>query len=203
MKSAEVELSYCSTEVYDGYPFDFKIKVTYKLSDEGQVTISTTIENLSSKKILFSDGWHPYYTIGNSINDLIIEFRGKEKIELNKFNIPTGFRIKLNNGDINRIDISNKTLDDVFQLSSVNGKNEINLVSKKTGVNLKIWQDSGIGKYNYLVIYTPPDRKSIAIEPLTSNIDSFNNKEDVIILNPGNKWSSSFGFELNKKVVQS
>ena len=202
MKSAEVELSYHSTEDYDGYPFDFNIKVTYILSVEGQVTISTTIENLCSKQILFSDGWHPYYTIGNSINDLIIEFCGQEKIELNKFNIPTGFRIKLNNGDINKIDISEKTLDDVFKLSSVNGKNEINLVSKKTGVNLKIWQDSGINKYNYLVIYTPADRKSIAIEPLTSNIDSFNNKEDIIILKPGNKWSASYGFALHKNVRQ-
>lgn len=195
---AEIELCYRSTESYDGYPFNFKVNVSHKLSDTGQVTISTTVENLCSNQILFSDGWHPYYTLGNSVDDLVIEFNGKEKIELNKFNIPTGSRLKLNNGDINKIEIADKKLDDVFKLSSKSGRNEVNLVSKKTGIILNIWQESGANKYNYLVLYTPSDRKSIAIEPITSNIDSFNNKEDIIILNPGNKWSASYGFELNK-----
>ena len=63
------------------------------------------------------------------------------------------------------------------------GRNGVNLVSRKTGIILNIWQESSRNKYNYLVLYTPPDRKSIAIEPITSNIDSFNSKEDVIILN--------------------
>jgi len=50
-----------------------------------------------------------------------------------------------------------------------------------------------------LVLYTPPEKNSIAIEPITSNIDSFNNKEDIIYLNPGDRWTASYGFELNKK----
>jgi len=196
---AEVELCYHSIDGFDGYPFNFKITVTHRLSGTGQVTTSTRVENLSNSQILFSDGWHPYYVLGNSVDDLVIEFKGNEKIELNKSNVPTGSRIKLNSGDINKIEISENNLDDVFNLSSEIGRNEINLVSKKTEIILNIWQESGTNKYNYLVLYTPPDRKSIAIEPLTSNIDSFNNKEDLIILNPGSRWSASYGFELNKK----
>ena len=195
---AEVELGYSSKDGFDGYPFNFKIIVTHRLSGTGQVTTSTTVENLSNVQILFSDGWHPYYVLGNLIDDLVIEFKGNEKIELNKNKVPTGRRIKLNNREINKIEIADKKLDDVFKLSSEIGRNEINLVSKKTGNILNIWHESGVNKYNYLVLYTPPDRKSIAIEPITSNIDSFNSKEDIIILNPGTKWSAFYGFELNK-----
>lgn len=195
---AEVELCCRSAEECKGYPFSFIIIVTYKISDTGKVKISTKVENLGSNQMLFSDGWHPYFTLGNSVDDLVVEFSGKEKIELNKFNVPTGSRLKLNDGFINKIEIANKKLDDVFRLSSYSKTNEVNLVSKKTGITLNIWQESGTNKYNYLVLYTPPDRKSIAIEPITSNIDSFNNKEDIIILNPGNIWSASYGFELNK-----
>jgi len=194
-----VKLSYSTIDGFDGYPFNFKITVNHRLSSTGQVTTSTTVENLSDIQILFSDGWHPYYVLGNTIDDLVIEFKGNEQIELNKNNVPTGSCIKLKNGDINKIEIAGSNLDDVFKLSSEIGRNEINLVSKKTGIILNIWQESGTNKYNYLVLYTPPDRKSIAVEPITSNIDSFNNKEDVIILNPGSRWSASYGFELNKK----
>jgi aldose 1-epimerase len=196
---AEVELYYCSKNGFAGYPFNFKITVTHRLSGTGQVTTSTTVENLSNTQILFSDGWHPYYVLGNSIDDLVIEFKGNERIELDKNNVPTGRRLTLNNAETNKIELADNKLDDVFKLSSEIGRNEVNLISRNSGIILNIWQESGTKKYNYLVIYTPPDRKSIAIEPLTSNIDSFNNKEDVIILNPRDTWSASYGFELNKK----
>jgi aldose 1-epimerase len=192
----EIELSHQSIDGYEGYPFSFNIIVTHKLADTGEVTTTTTVENIGKNQLIFSDGWHPYYTLGNSVNNLSIEFNGKEKIELDKNNIPTGSRIKLDKD--HKINIGDKNLDDVFCLLSKDSKNEINLSSKEANLVLNIWQDSGINKYDYLVLYTPPDRKSIAIEPLTSNIDSFNNKEDLIFLKPGNKWSASYGFWLNK-----
>jgi aldose 1-epimerase len=195
---AEIELSYRTDETTQGYPYLFSVNVIYRLSKAGEVTVLTRVENLSESSMLFSNGWHLYYTLGNSVDDWVVEFNSKEKIELNKFNVPTGSRVKFNNGDINKIEIADKQLDDVFKLSSENGTHYINLVSRKTETVLNIWQESGANKYNYLVLYTPPDRKSIAIEPITSNIDSFNNKEDIIILNPGNRWTASYGFELNR-----
>lgn len=193
---AEVELSYQSIDGFEGYPFSFKTNVIYKLTHTGEVTIATTVENIGENQLLFSDGWHPYYTLGNAINNLSIEFNGKEKIELDKNNIPTGSRIKL--GKDHKINIDDKNLDDVFCLLPNGRVNEISLVCKEKNLMLNIWQDSGGNKYNYLVLYTPPDRRSIAIEPLTSNIDSFNNREDVVTLAPGKKWSASYGFGLKK-----
>jgi aldose 1-epimerase len=56
-----------------------------------------------------------------------------------------------------------------------------------------------MNKYNYVVLYIPPDRNSIAVEPMTSSIDAFNNKEGLIILKPEEFWSASMGFSLLKQ----
>jgi aldose 1-epimerase len=72
------------------------------------------------------------------------------------------------------------------------------LISNDQNIHLNIWQETGRNKYEYLVIYTPPDRKSIAIEPMTSNVNSFNNGESLIQLAPGKEYSSSFGIYLEK-----
>ena len=193
---AEVELSYYSSKINDGYPFLFNVAVVYRLSGNGQVTILTKVENQSRSEMLFSYGLHPYYTLGNSVDDLVLEFNAKEKIELDKFNVPSGARIQSNNGKPTQINLSEKELDDVFKLTSESGRNEIYLISKKTEVVLRIWQESGVNKYNYLVLYIPPHRKSIAIEPMTSCIDSFNNKEGLVIIEPEETWSASLGFSL-------
>jgi len=195
---AEVVLSFAQIKEYTGYPFIFKISVSYKMYASGEVAVNTEVENLNSTSMLFSEGWHPYYTFDDCVDDCTVEFMPNEKIELDTFNIPDGKKIQFNLAHHHKIDLKNKKLDDVFKFLTLKDRNEIILTSKKKNDSLIIWQQAGLDKYNYLVLYTPPDRKSIAIEPITSNINSFNSKEDVIILEAGSKWNSSFGFKTLK-----
>lgn len=193
---AEVELMYNNNGDYTGYPFKFKLNVRIALNYKGEVIVYNEVENLSSTTMPFSDGWHPYYTFENNIDDMIIEFNPNEKIELDRVKIPNGNKIHFNLNDHQKIDLKNKNLDDVFKFLPMSDIHELKIISKITGSELLLWQEAGINKYNYLVIYTPPDRKSIAVEPVTSNIDSFNNKEDLIIIDAGNKWNASYGFKI-------
>ena len=112
--------------------------------------------------------------------------------------IPNGIRFPLNGSPVQQIDLKNKTLDDVFKYSSENKINFVNIFSKESATRLSIWHEAGFNKYNYLVLYTPPDRKSIAVEPMTSNINAFNSKEGLIIIEPGESWSASYGFSLKE-----
>lgn len=193
---AEIELTYFQNRDYPGYPFKFKLVIRIGLTFSGEVIIYNEVENLSSTSMLFSDGWHPYYTFGNTVDDLIIHFSPNEKIKLNEVNIPNGEKLHYTLGTHQKIDLKDQKLDDVFKFLPMKDKHEIKIISKVTGCQLRLWQEAGINKYNYLVIYAPPDRKSIAVEPVTSNIDSFNNKEDLIILDAGNKWNASYGFKI-------
>ena len=51
-------------------------------------------------------------------------------------------------------------------------------------------------KYNYLQVFIPPLRNSIAIEPMTCNTDAFNNKEGLIILEPDQQFKASYGVSI-------
>jgi aldose 1-epimerase len=44
----------------------------------------------------------------------------------------------------------------------------------------------------YFQIFTPPHRESIAIEPMTCNIDALNNGEGLRVLGPYRTWGSRF-----------
>jgi aldose 1-epimerase len=56
-------------------------------------------------------------------------------------------------------------------------------------------------KENYLQIYTPENRKTIAIEPMTGICDSFNNKKGLQILHSNEehevKWNLTFSENKN------
>ena len=59
---------------------------------------------------------------------------------------------------------------------------------------LTYWQEAGTGKYNFIQIFTPPHRNCIALEPMTSNIDTFNNKDGLVILQSGESLGGKFGY---------
>jgi aldose 1-epimerase len=71
------------------------------------------------------------------------------------------------------------------------------LTSLRTGVRLIIGQQTGPGKLNYLVCYTPGRRDSVAIEPQTSNVNAFNNGEGLAVLDPGDALSGSMWVRLD------
>ena len=143
-----------------------------------------------------SDGWHFYFDLGIDIDNLKLKTENCELIELDSQMIPTGKREIFDEFVDGKI-IGDRKFDSCFKILR-KGKTETRLISEDSNINLCIWQEAGEGKYQYLVIYTPPDRKTIAIEPMTSNINSFNNSEGLIFLNPQDSFTASFGISLNK-----
>ncbi len=201
-KTIDEHFASCTLEYHyrgdlPGYPFAYRIQLTYQLSDKG-VNCKTVIKNNSSNQIPLSDGWHFYFDLGVDINNLKLKTENLEMQELGPQMIPTGGRKSFNEFIDGRI-LGDTKFDSCFKLSNRDIA-ETRLISDERKLDLTIWQESGEGKYQYLVIYTPPDRKSIAIEPMTSNINSFNNEEGLIILNPNETFTASFGISLHKNI---
>jgi len=192
---ASCSLEYCYPGDLPGYPFAYIIQLTYQLSQVG-LTCTTTIKNNSSGQMPLSDGWHFYFDLGIEIDNLKLKAENCELMELDSHMIPTGKREMFDEFVDGKI-IGGRKFDSCFKLKSVD-KTETRLISDERKLDLSIWQEAGEGKYQYLVIYTPPDRKTIAIEPMTSNINSFNNGEGLIILNPKESFTAGFGISLNK-----
>jgi aldose 1-epimerase len=53
--------------------------------------------------------------------------------------------------------------------------------------------------YPYLQLYTPPHRKSIAIENLSAAPDSLNNKMGLYLLQPQEQWTLTTAYQLITK----
>ena len=182
---------------HKGYPFKYTIEINYNLTLENGLICSTKVTNNSKRIIPLSDGWHHYYDLGVSVDDLQLKLDVSNIIELDSRNIPTEKRKSFNEFDTPLV-IRNRSFDSCFKVDSCNGKSTTQLISTEQDIHLNIWQETGTHKYEYLVIYTPPDRGSIAIEPMTSNVDSFNNGEGLIKLSPDEEYISSFGIYLSR-----
>ena len=63
-----------------GYPFPFTMHVKWILEKNNKVSVQTTIINDATVSIPIVDGWHPYFTLGESIDHCTLQFSSKGKM---------------------------------------------------------------------------------------------------------------------------
>lgn len=179
MATVTVKYEYRSTD--KGYSFNYDCIITYTLEKENRLTVTTTIINQGPGLIPVQDGWHPYFTFGGSIDDLQFEFQSKEMVEFDDTLVPTGKLLPYQEfGSLKKI--GDTFLDNCFTLNFAECQPMCVLRDPVQRVQVEIHPDRS---YPYLQIYTPPHRKSIAIENLSGAPDGFNNGMGIITLAAG------------------
>ena len=176
----ECKLLYRYKGDHPGYPFAFDMNVRYRLEEANRLTIITTVHNRSGKTIPISDGWHPYFQLGETIDTATLQFNSKTQLEFDDNLVPTGKKIR-NSKWFKGDSLANVFLDNAFLLNMDEPMPHCSLKDDQLGLALHIYPERS---YPYLQIYTPPHRKSIAIENLSSAPDAFNNKMGLIELGP-------------------
>jgi aldose 1-epimerase len=174
------------------YPFEYKITVKYTLKPGGRLYLETTVQNLSGKTIPIADGWHPYFSLEGEVNNWLLCFRSKKNVAFDEKLIPMGHLIE-SDGFYSPKIIGTTFFDHCYLLDSETRKPAAILENPANGLRLSLFPDSS---YPYLQIYTPDDRKSIAIENLSSAPDSFNNGMGLITLAPDHLQSFSVLYQL-------
>ena len=173
-----------------GYPFPFTMYVKWILEKNNKVSVQTTIQNNATVPIPIVDGWHPYFTLGESIDNCTLQFASKGKMEYDKDLLPTGNMIedaRFSNG----LKIGSLQLDDGYALATENSSCTL----QNEQFVLKINPSS---LYPYLQLYIPPDRNSMAIENLSGAPNAFNNKMGLQLLKP----QDNIVFETSYQVVE-
>lgn len=187
----QVHLQYKYDRENEGYPFKFCLDIIFILDNDGY-RCKTIVTNEDFQDIPVGDGWHPYFKLGDKVDQLYLEIPSTRQIEVNEKNIPTG-NIITNNYYTQLNNIGNSNLDTCFQLTDQSNVSIIKLVNAFKKLDVKIWMERGDKKYKYVQVYIPPERNCIAIEPMTCMPDVFNNKKDLIILAPGNTCEFIWG----------
>jgi len=178
-----------------GYPFPFTTTTKIVLDVDKGFTCTLSFRNLSDTEIPFGYGWHPYFTLNGKVDSYKLKTPATKQFMVDKQMIPTGASTEFHSFDeLNPLkDIQ---LDGCFEIVEKNQVAET-ILKNGDGVTLKLWQETGHKKLNYLQIYTPPHGNSIAIEPQTCCIDAFNNREGLFYLQENEMLESSFGIILS------
>ena len=176
-----------------GFPFVYNTEVTYRLESNNYLSVTTLVTNESSHDMPLSDGWHPYFHLGDTINTLDIQFRSTHKVVFDERLLPTGTYEPYTR--FNEFQsLGNTQLDNCFVLSNDFSQPACILRDAKANVQLSIIPEAS---YPYLQVYTPDNRRGIAIENLSSPPDAFNNAMNLIILKPGKHAQFTTAYQLN------
>ena len=195
-ENAFVTLNYRYEEEDEGFPFVYETEVTYKFKADNYLSLVTSVINHSNENIPLADGWHPYFKLDESIDSSTLQFNSDTMFEYDEELIPTGKKIK-DEKFLKPILLKGVELDNGFELNGDNISPRCYLCGKI--LTLCIEPDAN---YPYLQVYTPPHRKSIAIENLSSARDSFNNKIGLILFEQVGQKTFSVAYKVSQTEVK-
>ena len=185
------------------WPADFNLNVTYRLYSD-RLRVDATVENLGPGPLPFGLGYHPYFRLpgvpDKDIGGHILQANVNEVWEAEQ-NLPTGWRKDVT-GDIDfryPTPIGPTELDHVFTgvrggATKLSGLVEVATLSHPAAMGrLRVLADPA---FRELVLFTPPHRQAVAIEPYTCSADAANFAERGIdsgwrVIPAGAEWEAA------------
>lgn len=184
-----------------GYPFTLALSIEYRLSDEG-LRVSTTATNPGPGPCPYGSGNHPYLAVAEtSVDSLILVVPGATVLRSDERGIPVGrLAVDETQYDFRRPrQIGTTVLDHAFTdlERGEDGRARVELQDPNDGTVLTLWVDE---THPYLMVFTGdslPDvnRRSLAVEPMTCPPNAFRSGEDLIRLEPGQSFTTSWGID--------
>jgi aldose 1-epimerase len=172
---------------YDGrhayYPFPFSLEIEFTISNDGRFRVETEVTNTGDQPLPFGFGWHPYFQLASTADAHTLKLPACNAVAINEQMIPTGIQEPYT--AFNALKPVEKTsLDTCFHNTRSGGSAQLTLAAE--GRRLTV--SAAVKQFPYFQVFTPPHRESIALEPMTCNIDALNNGQGLISLLPDEKW---------------
>lgn len=186
----KVVLAYSYLGDLDYYPFPFKMLLTYSLKPGG-LKVNVEINNAGVLVMPCSFGWHPYFNLNEGADQVKIELVGADLIVVDADLIPMGKRTPYRTLEA-ACSIGDLELDNCFKFQGIPTRKSTKLYFPNDAT-LEIWQDESLP---FVQLYTPDDDKTIAIEPMTSNINALNTRDSLSLIEPQQSLALSFGVNL-------
>lgn len=169
-----------------GFPFSFKVIITHTLKANGRFRCHTKVINNGNSNMPIGVGWHPNIYAGNNttINTMQLQLPSPLiELEADPLTLlPTGHTKPNTNWEQPKY-LAETMLDTCFQLPA-NTENRTHLYYDPT-LSIEILTGAS---YRFLQVYTQPNRKAIAIEPMSCAPNAFNNGLGIAILTPKQTW---------------
>ncbi|MFN0034469.1 MAG: aldose 1-epimerase [Saprospiraceae bacterium] len=176
------------------YPFPFSMEIEFTIHDSGKFEMAVEVQNLHNHAIPVGFGWHPYFRLTEAANRHALQLPPCEKVSIDHRMLPTGGRAQFNDFQTLRL-VEDAVLDNCFHNSKTAGNYQMALHGDGSQLTVK----AAIGQFPFFQVFTPPHRESIALEPMTCNVDAFNNQQGLVSLAPDKKWKGKMALKMVRK----
>ena len=197
LKSSEKEAEASLVWMYKGdvaaYPFPARIAMRYHLHSEIGLTLTCEITNLHGAAVPLSIGWHPYFMLGGKADEWELQLPPALRIAVDQRLLPTGEKVQ-DARFLRSAALGSIQLDDCFLVQSAEAIVASRLWSPVAQRGIELWQERQ--SYPYIQVFIPPDRRSIAIEPVSGGINCFNTGENLQLLPGGETFAARCGVRI-------
>lgn len=190
-------LSYHYRGQHPGYPFACEVQFSFVLNNDASLELTMSVTNRHHRPIPFGIGWHPYFCLDRRVDDLSLQLPPVQKLQVNERMLPTGARTEFTEFAHPK-PLGRTEFDTCFaiQHDKQNTKATTILWSDSQNVGLELWQQTGEQGLNFLQVCTAPDRRSIAIEPVSCGINALNTGDGLIVLEPHHQLHNRTGVRM-------
>jgi aldose 1-epimerase len=192
------------------YPFDFMLELTYTLDHRGLRTQATVL-NLGATPMPFGLGFHPYFRAplgaGGRRADCRVQLWAPCVWETDGDLLPTGALVPVPDALDPRgyPALGDTALDTFFTRLALDdpgaGCWSSRLLDPTVGIEIVVVADAA---FREAVIFAPPARSVVSIEPYTCVADALNLNDrgidsGLLVLGPGDRWSA--GYTISARAV--
>ncbi len=185
-----------------GYPFGLEVAVDYSLSEAGLV-VRTTATNIGDEPCPYGCGHHPYLSPGaGPVDDCTLKLPAGTRLLTDERQLPSGAEpVEGTPFDFRRGQrIGALEIDCPFTgLETDSEGGSVTRLTGSDGRTVELWADA---TYPFLEVYTgdtlAPDRRrtGVAVEPMTCPPNALQTGENLIVLEPDESVTTSFGVRL-------
>jgi aldose 1-epimerase len=185
---------------YQGYPFSVEIDAVYQIDSEDGLRVTITARNRGAHPAPYGNGWHPYLRVAApSIDGCELTLPASQYLPLDERGLPAGPARDVEGTPYDfrspRL-VGTTSLDTPLTglITGDDGRAWAHLAADGTRVSL--WLGEG---YRWLQVFTGDAlaqdrrRKAVAIEPMTCPPNAFVTGEDLLVLQPGDEVTHTWG----------
>jgi aldose 1-epimerase len=183
-----------------GYPWSLTLKTRWSVS-AGGLRCDQEVTNTGDANAPWGYSVHPYLQLsGVAVDDILLRVPGRTRVLADSRLLPIG-AVKVAGSEYDFSEprrIGAAILDTTFGdiVYEADGGSSVTIAAPDGSADVTVWGD---GKFKWWQVFTGDTlhgkrfRRSVAIEPMTCPPDAFRSGRDLIVLQPGQSWSASWG----------
>ncbi|BAL85612.1 putative aldose-1-epimerase [Actinoplanes missouriensis 431] len=183
-----------------GYPWSLVLRSHWSVSADGLRCVQDVV-NTSGSNAPWGYSVHPYLRLaGVSVDDTVLHVPARSRLLADNRLLPLGAnKVAGTEFDYNEPRrIGSAVLDTTFGDIDfdADGITAVTLSSGDAGSKIVVWADD---KFKYWQVFTGDTlhgerhRRAVAVEPMTCPPDAFRSGRDLVVLEPGQTWTTSWG----------